>query len=154
MQEKLNIRFWVGLFFSLSIFAILVIGTKFSHLSNNYNQDHYNQITANFVNVEGLNKGANITVSGVSVGNVTSISIEPETFIALVKMNIEKRIKLPEDSRAEILTAGILGDKFISIIPGFSQKALENTSEIPIENTSSSVVLEKILSKMLQQGGT
>ena len=153
MQKRFNVEFLVGLFFGLGIFTLFMIGMKFSHFTNNYNKDYYNEIIANFVNVEGLNRGATVTVSGVEIGNVDSISLDPETFIARIKLNLEKNVKLPEDSRCEILTSGILGDKFISIIPGFSQKTLEHKSEIPLENTSSSVVLEKIISKFVQQGG-
>jgi phospholipid/cholesterol/gamma-HCH transport system substrate-binding protein len=90
-------------------------------------------------------------MAGVVIGRVVNIELQPDTFNATVTVSIQKRFdgKIPVDSRASILTAGLLGDNYIGITPGFSNKFLQQRSTIPLENTDSAVVLEQLISKFL-----
>ena len=76
------------------------------------------QVVARFDRVDGLNIGSDVRLSGIKVGTVTSMELDHETFLAVVLMSVEPEVKLPKDSSAQIVTDGLLGGKFMAIVPG------------------------------------
>ncbi|MBW2324112.1 MAG: MCE family protein [Deltaproteobacteria bacterium] len=86
-------------------------------------------ITAVFDTASGLKKGVPVEIAGIEVGAVENISLKDGR--ALVAMNIRSNLNLGSDSRAIIRTAGVLGDKYIEIIPGLTGAApLKNGDQI------------------------
>ncbi len=80
------------------------------------------------------------------------IELDPQTFNATVLMSLDPKevAKLPIDSRASILTAGLLGDNYISLTAGFNDNEyLKEGDTITVSNTDSAVVLEQLISKFL-----
>ncbi len=77
-------------------------------------------VFARFQKVGGLEMGADVRINGIKVGSVTKIELNPETFMALVEMNIKEDIKLPADTAAVVADAGLMGDKYIRLEPGKS----------------------------------
>jgi phospholipid/cholesterol/gamma-HCH transport system substrate-binding protein len=75
-------------------------------------------INARFTSASGLRSGAYIEAAGVRVGTIDSIVFDPEEYLAIVYMAIDKDVLVQEDAVASIRTAGIIGDKFIKITPG------------------------------------
>jgi phospholipid/cholesterol/gamma-HCH transport system substrate-binding protein len=75
-------------------------------------------VTANFLKVGGLETGSDVRISGIRVGTVTSQTLDPKTFQATVAMSISGEVKLPQDSEAAIVSDGLLGGKYINVIPG------------------------------------
>jgi phospholipid/cholesterol/gamma-HCH transport system substrate-binding protein len=83
---------------------------------------------------------------------VTAISFDSERLEALVTMRIaEKFDKIPSDTDASILTAGLIGGQYIGLSPGFSEEYLADNSEIQI--THSALVLENLIGKFLVKLG-
>ena len=76
------------------------------------------ELTAKFLKVGGLNVGSDVRINGIKVGTVISQKLDNEDYIAEVKMSIAPDIKLPVDSVAAIVSDGLVGDKFIKILPG------------------------------------
>ena len=91
MQNQLKLHFWVGLFVCFGISALLILTFK---LSNNNAFSTKPQITlhANFDNIGSLKVRAPVKIGGVVVGEVTSIDIDPKTFIPEVSFTIEKKM--------------------------------------------------------------
>jgi phospholipid/cholesterol/gamma-HCH transport system substrate-binding protein len=79
--------------------------------------DTYN-VTAEFANTGSLNPGCNVVIAGVPVGRVDKVTLNPKNFRAVVTFRVEKAVQLPTDSIASVKTAGLIGDKYISIAPG------------------------------------
>lgn len=104
-------------------------------------------LTAKFDRVDGLVPGADVRVSGLTIGTVAEASIDPKTYLAVVKLNIDDKVKLPEDSSAEILGDGLLGAKYLAIIPGGSETMLKNGDEITL--TQSSISIESLIGKFM-----
>src|SRR3954471_13967753 len=73
---------------------------------------------------DGLSKGAEVRVSGVRVGTVTDLSLDPASYLATVHMNIRDDVRLPVDSALEVSSGGILGNLSVSIIPGKARAML------------------------------
>ena len=75
-------------------------------------------VKASFGSVGGLTVGSDVRVSGVKVGTVTGRSLDPATYAALISMSIEKGLRLPADSIAEIASEGPLGGRYVRLVPG------------------------------------
>ena len=108
-------------------------------------------LTAAFDEVGGLSPRAPVVIGGVTVGQVRDIRLDPEQFRAIVEIDIDAQLKIPDDSAASILTQGVLGDQYIALEPGGSPDLLESGSEIAY--TQSAVVLERLIGKLLQSFG-
>ena len=108
-------------------------------------------LTAAFDEVGGLSPRAPVVIGGVTVGQVRNISLDHEEFRAIVTIDIDAELEIPDDSAASILTQGVLGDQYVALEPGGSPDLLSNGSEIAY--TQSAVVLERLIGKVLQSFG-
>ena len=104
-------------------------------------------LSARFDKADGLSEGIDVKVSGVRVGKIDSIEVDPKTFFAIVKFHISKDIKLPTDTRAAVSSDGLFGGKYLSLIPGGEEETLNDGDEI--ENTTGAINLETIISKFM-----
>lgn len=105
------------------------------------------QVLAKFDNVDGISAGSDIKISGVKIGSVASETIDPETYRAILKLDINKEVKLPKDSSAKILSSGLLGGKFIGIEIGAEEEMMKNGDTIAF--TQSGVNFEELLAKFI-----
>lgn len=127
---------------SLVALAINVSGLSLTEKAGGYT------IFARFENVGGLTERAKVSLSGVQIGEVSAIRIDPRMLMADVEMRIFSEVDyLSADSSAQILTAGLLGEKYIGIRPGFEEETLKEGSRI--EDTQSALVLEELIGKFL-----
>lgn len=146
MQNR-AIETGVGLFLLAGILALLLLALRVSGLSSSAANDSY-KLYAYFDNIAGLTVRAKVTMAGVTIGRVTAIDLDRDTFTGRVTMDIEKRVdNLPSDSTASILTAGLLGEKYIGISVGGDDKLLKDGGTI--HDTQSSLVLEDLIGKFL-----
>ena len=84
------------------------------------------QVTADFTDIGGLKVRAPVTVAGVRIGEVTRIELQPGELNAKVTMLLRSDKQIPyEDSSARILTEGLLGSNYISIVPGFEDERVK-----------------------------
>ncbi|MBW6396695.1 outer membrane lipid asymmetry maintenance protein MlaD [Roseomonas sp. HJA6] len=104
-------------------------------------------LTARFDRIDGLAQGADIRIAGVKVGQVVSQRIDPETFLAVLTLRVEEGLRLPTDTSAEIQSEGLLGGKYVALVPGGSERYLANGGEITI--TQSAVSLESLLGRFI-----
>ena len=89
-----------------------------------------------------------VTLAGVRIGRVAAIRSDPDTYQAVVVLNIDGRYKnLPTDSSASILTAGLLGEQYMGMEPGGAEDYLTEGSRIKL--TQSAMVLEKLIGRVL-----
>ncbi|MDE1174661.1 MAG: outer membrane lipid asymmetry maintenance protein MlaD [Parvibaculaceae bacterium] len=102
-------------------------------------------VSAMFDRVDGLTTGSDVRISGIKVGTVSSQSLDPKSFEAVVNMSIDPSVKIPDDSNAKITSNGLLGNNYVSITPGGSTDALTNGGEI--EYTQGSVDLMGLISQ-------
>jgi phospholipid/cholesterol/gamma-HCH transport system substrate-binding protein len=156
MENTRTRELGTGLFIFLGFAALLFLATQTTDLDE-YGGDEGFLVTARFDDVAGLKVRSPVTMAGVNVGRVESIVIDNERLDAVVRMRINSRFnKIPDDSDASILTAGLLGSKYVGLGPGGSDTYLEQDSEVEI--TQSAIVLEQMVSKFLfsqaEKGGS
>lgn len=136
----------VGLFVLLGILAILFLALRAANLGNFVVGDTYS-VTARFDNIGGLKVRAPVKSAGVTVGRVKTIALDTNTYQGRVTMELEQGMTFPSDTSAKILTSGLLGDQFIGLVPGGSDKNLEPGGEIKL--TQSAVLLENLIGQFL-----
>ncbi len=156
MMKMRTVEITVGMFIVAGIVSLLMLSLQVSGLGHFFRDEPGYQIKAEFSNIGGLKVRAKVSLAGVMIGRVVKIKLEPHTFNARVWLAIDPNrvTQLPEDSRASILTAGLLGDNYISITPGFSEDTfLKEGDIIPASNTDSAVILEQLISKFIAGQG-
>ena len=153
MNKQRYVDFSVGLFMLLGVLALLVMTMKVSKFSGFMSHDSY-EVTADFNNIGGLKVRAPVTIAGVKVGEVTHIELQPKELNAKVTMRLRSDKKIPyDDVSARILTEGLLGSNYVSIVPGFedaedkSHPYLHNGDVI--ERTQEAIILENLIGQLL-----
>lgn len=145
-MDRTALDLWVGIFVVAGLAALSVLALKVGNLSS-YNMSETYQLQAYFSNIGGLKSQASIKSSGVLIGRVAMISLDPERYEAKVTMNIDKRYHFPRDTFANILTSGLLGEQYIGMIPGGDTELLKAGDEI--KKTQSALVMEDLIGKFL-----
>lgn len=102
---------------------------------------------ARFEHIDGLSDGSDVRLAGVKVGTVSSQSIDPKTYQAVVAFTVADDIKLPKDSSVSITSDGLLGGKYMDIEPGGDTAMIPPGGTVTI--TQSSISLEQLLGKFI-----
>jgi phospholipid/cholesterol/gamma-HCH transport system substrate-binding protein len=105
------------------------------------------ELTANFDHIDGIRDGSDVRISGIKVGSITGTTLDPKTFLATVTMTVEPAVKLPDDTVAEIISSSLLGDKYMSLVPGGSDKDIPPGGQIKF--TQSSISIEHLIGQMM-----
>jgi phospholipid/cholesterol/gamma-HCH transport system substrate-binding protein len=105
------------------------------------------ELNAQFERVGALRNGSDVRIAGVKVGSVVSATLDPKTFLANVRLSIDPAYKLPDDTVAEIVSNGLLGEQYMSLVPGGDEKTLPPGAQIKF--TQSPVSLEHLIGQMI-----
>lgn len=104
-------------------------------------------INARFLKVGGLNVGSDVRINGIKVGTVIAQNLDPEDYVADVKLSISSNIQLPKDSVISVVSDGLVGNKFIKIEPGKSKEFLQNGDTVA--NTKDFKTLEDMVGEII-----
>lgn len=138
----------VGVFIIAALCALFFLAFKVSGLTTDFGNGQYYVIKADFDNIGGLKVRAPVTVSGVKVGQVSSIQLDPQTYRATVTLQISNGYKdLPIDTSASIFTQGLLGSNYISLSPGFENQMMQPGAHI--QTTHSALILENLIGQLM-----
>jgi phospholipid/cholesterol/gamma-HCH transport system substrate-binding protein len=107
--------------------------------------DKYYPLNARFTSVTGLKVGAQVEIAGVQVGQVDAIVLDRKNLVAMVRLKIKEGLNLSDDVIASVKSAGLLGDKYIQLSPGGSDRILK-PGEMIIE-TEPALDIEALISK-------
>jgi len=147
MRQARALEIGVGLFMAAGLVALFFLAMQVSNLATLSNDNGY-LISAKFSNIGGLKVKAPVTMAGVTVGRVTAIDFDKQTYEAVVRMRIQHQYdNIPDDTFAKIYTAGLLGEKYIGLDPGGSDLFLGEGGQITL--TQPSLVLEEIIGQFL-----
>jgi len=104
-------------------------------------------LEARFNAIDGLTMGSDVRIGGVKIGSVTGQSIDPKTYQAVVHLSVQQDVHLPEDSRAVVASAGLLGGRYIRIEPGRAANMLGDGGHI--RETKDALSLEDLLGRVI-----
>jgi phospholipid/cholesterol/gamma-HCH transport system substrate-binding protein len=147
MRSTRNLEVGTGLFVLLGFAALAFLTTQLpsSGLKLGGSKTGYH-VLAKFDNIGDLKPGAQVSMAGVTIGEVESIKFDPKDYKAAVTLRISNTYnQIPDDSDASIQTQGLLGGKYIGIGPGGSDMYLKDGSTVPF--TQSAIVLETLVNK-------
>jgi len=144
-MKRSSLETSVGIFMFI---GIVCVGYLTIHLGNIdwIGNNHYH-LYANFQSVAGLKVGANVEMAGVQVGQIDSISLDQDRQAASVRLKIQNGIVLTDDVIASVKTSGLIGDKYIMLLPGGSDEIMRPGDLIT--DTESAVDLEDLISKYI-----
>lgn len=143
-MRKIDLELVVGLFVLIGIIALCYISVKLGKMEWLGGGDY--QVTAVFPSIAGLKVGAQVEIAGVEVGRVKSLALDKD-YQARVVLGIDRGVKLQEDSIAAIKTKGLLGEKYVEIVPGGADEIIENGGKI--HDTEPPIDLEELISKFV-----
>lgn len=105
------------------------------------------EVTANFSKVDGISPGLDVRISGVKIGSVTKMELDPKTYLAKVTMSIIPSVKLPEDTVAKVSSESLLGGKYMALEPGADDTMIKDGGQI--QYTQASLNLEEMIGKFI-----
>ena len=131
----------VGVFLLLGILALGWLSIRLGRVEL-FSAGGYTVI-ADFPSVGGLKPGSSVEIAGVEVGRVDRISLAD--YQARVTMSIKPGVQLQEDAIASIKTRGLIGEKYIKINPGGSEKLIPPNGKLT--EVEPPVDIEELISK-------
>jgi phospholipid/cholesterol/gamma-HCH transport system substrate-binding protein len=147
MTNRKTVEIWVGVFVVIGLAALVWLAFRVGNLTTTDVANGY-RVEARFENIGSLKVRSAVTLAGVRIGRVVQINTDPDSFQAVVTMNIDGRYKnLPTDTSASILTAGLLGEQYVGLEPGGAEEYLKEGSRIKL--TQPAMVLEKLIGRVL-----
>ena len=153
MRESPRQELWVGAFVFVGLAAIAYLSIAIGGLRAGGPGG-----LATFDEIGGLKSRARVVVGGVKVGQVKSVALAPD-FRARVTLDVDRRLELPTDSSASILTSGVLGDQYIALEPGGGEEEGDKGPKFlaagdEIQYTQGAVILERLIGKLIQNLGS
>ncbi|MGY0147290.1 outer membrane lipid asymmetry maintenance protein MlaD [Edwardsiella tarda] len=155
MQTK-KTEIWVGLFMLIALCAAVFLCLQVANVKSLGNEPTY-RLYATFDNVGGLKARSPVKIGGVVIGRVANISLDPQTYLPKVAMDIDTRYNhIPDTSSLAIRTSGLLGEQFLALNVGFEDPEM-GTAILKdggtIQDTKSAMVLEDLIGQFLYKSG-
>lgn len=149
---SIKMQITVGIFIIASFTALTVLAFKVSNIEEYATAENYD-LLAHFDNIGGLKIRSPIKVGGVVVGRIKDIQLDDDLLPEVTMSIYGKFKKFPTETSASILTAGLLGEQYISLNPGGNEEILKPGDEI--DDTQSAIILEDLIGQFLfNKGGS
>lgn len=129
------------------VLIVSVFFVIFAYSTSQWQPSTGYEIYAKFDRIDGIMRGSDVRLSGVKVGTVKDIRLDPHTYLAVVNISVAPHIQLPKDSAAEIVSDGLLGGKFLSLVPGGEDEHIPRGGEI--KHTQAAVSLESLIGQFI-----
>ena len=144
MNKRINIEFTLGL---LILIISIICFFYYSNKINIFKEVETFQINSSFFDIGNMSTGNDVKINGVKVGEVSSISLDHENYMAIITTSVEENIKIPNDSVFKISNNGFIGSPYIEIQLGNSLELLKN-NDYTINNIDA-VSLEEIINNFI-----
>jgi len=144
-MKRTLLDFWVGLFVIMGILATIFIALRVANLTTIQTGSVYH-LMAEFDNIGGLKTRAPVKSAGVTVGRVTDISFDSQSYKAVVTVALQEEYQFSTDTSMSILTSGLLGEQYVGREAGADTEMLRDGDTVWF--TSSAIVLENLIGDM------
>lgn len=129
------------------VLAVAALFVVFAYSTTTVRTVRGYDVIAKFERIDGLATGSDVRLSGIKVGTVIEQRLDPQTYLAVVRMSIDGSIKLPLDTVAQVTSEGLFGANFIQLVPGAEDKMIAPGGEI--KYTQAPVNLVQLLGKFI-----
>ncbi len=140
-MKRFDVEFFVGLFIIAGILSLGYLSIKLGKMEIIGSRGY--QVYADFPTVGGLKVGAPVEIAGIEIGRVKSLTLHDYRARALLDINAG--IKLQDDAIASVKTKGLLGEKYIAVLPGASDVIIKPDGKI--RDALPPVDIEDLISK-------
>ena len=144
MNKKISFEFIIGI---IILLITLVSFFYFSIKIDYFNNPKKINLNSNFFDIGDLTVGADVKTKGVKIGEVTEISLDKNTYMAIVKSSLNYDLKIPLDSEFKIANNGFIGSPYIEVTMGINEKYYQNNDLT--ENNVDAVSLEEIINSFI-----
>ncbi len=144
MNNKISFEFIIGL---LILIFTLISFFYFSLKIDYFDNPKKINLNSNFFDIGGLTVGADVKTKGVKIGEVTEISLNGDSYMAIVKSSLNYDLKIPLDSEFKIANNGFIGSPYIEVTMGTNEQFYQNNdlTEINVDAVS----LEEIINSFI-----
>jgi phospholipid/cholesterol/gamma-HCH transport system substrate-binding protein len=142
-MKKTSVETAVGVFVMIGLISVAYMTVKLGKME--WFGEGYYLLDARFNSVSGLKTGAQVDMAGVEIGQVADIRLDKERQVAVVQLKIREDVMLTDDVIASVKTSGLIGDKYIRLTPGGSDRILKPGGMII--DTESALDIEELVSK-------
>jgi phospholipid/cholesterol/gamma-HCH transport system substrate-binding protein len=129
------------------VIAVAVAFLYFAYTSTNSGGVAGYEVVAKFSSADGIAAGTDVHLHGIKVGTVSSLNLDPKTYLAVVHLSIRDNVKIPDDSSIKVTSSGLLGSSFLAIEPGGSNTPLKAGGQIL--NTQGSIDLMSLIGRLI-----
>lgn len=109
-------------------------------------------LVAKFTSADGVSAGSDVRISGIPVGKVAAIKLDPVTYLAELRLSMNADAKIPMDSSIAIKSESLLGGRFLAIEPGAEEAMMGDGGEIKF--TQPAVSLEDLIGQLIFSNNT
>ena len=133
------------------VVAVAAIFLFFAYTSTGSGNVAGYEVTASFSSADGITPGTDVRLHGIKIGTVTTLSLDPKTYYAVVHMNIANEFHVPDDSSVKVTSSGLLGNPYLAVQPGGSTTMVANGGEL--SNTQGAVDLMGLIGRAVMGSG-
>ena len=144
MNNKISFEFIIGL---LILIITLISFFYFSLKIDYFDNSKKINLNSNFFDIGDLTVGADVKTKGVKIGEVTEISLDGDSYMAIVKSSLNYDLKIPLDSEFKIANNGFIGSPYIEVSMGINEQYYQNNDLT--ENNVDAVSLEEIINSFI-----
>ena len=144
MNNKISFEFIIGL---LILIITLISFFYFTLKIDYFDNSKKINLNSNFFDIGGLTVGADVKTKGVKIGEVTEISLDGDSYMAIVKSSLNYDLNIPLDSEFKIANNGFIGSPYIEVTMGINEQYYQNNDLT--ENNVDAVSLEEIINSFI-----
>lgn len=133
-----------------AVIAIAVLFVVFVYRTTGAGDVGGYELTAKLSRADGIAVGTDVRLAGLKVGEVSNMTLDPKSYLVVVHLAIKSGVKIPEDSSLMVTSSGLLGNSYLSISPGGSDKMLPPGGVI--RNTQGAIDMMGLLSRFVNGG--
>ena len=144
MNKKISFEFIIGL---LILIITLISFFYFSLKIDYFDNSKKINLNSNFFDIGDLTVGADVKTKGVKIGEVIEISLDGDSYMAIVKSSLNYDLNIPLDSEFKIANNGFIGSPYIEVTMGINEQYYQNNDLT--ENNVDAVSLEEIINSFI-----
>jgi len=129
------------------VLIVAIVFLVFAYSSSQLRETNGYELLARFDRIDGLKLGSDVRISGIKIGSVVDQVLDPQTYRAAVRFTVRDDVELPTDSSAAIVSDGLLGGKYLALVPGGDDLMLGPGDEVTL--TQSAINLEDLVGRFL-----
>ena len=144
MNKKISFEFIIGLIILIiTLLSFFYFSFKIDYFDNSKKMN----LNSNFFDIGDLTLGADVKTKGVKIGEVIEISLDKNSYMAIVKSSLNYDLKIPLDSVFKIANNGFIGSPYIEVTMGTNEQYYQNNDLT--ENNVDAVSLEEIINSFI-----